>query len=74
VDFFHPFTHLPLYPLTSFASAFSALSAVRNPGQPPELWLSYEISQQVNLEIIKRFDAEAIQFAFPTQTLFIEKK
>ena len=31
------------------------------------------INEQVNLEIMKRFEAEQIEFAFPTQTLYIKK-
>ena len=29
--------------------------------------------QAINLEIAKRFDAEGIEFAYPTQTLYVEK-
>ncbi len=38
---------------------------------PPLYWDYLAFSQKVNLEIIKRFDAEGIEFAFPTQTLFL---
>jgi len=33
----------------------------------------YELYHQVNLEIMKRFEAEQIEFAFPTQMLYVKK-
>lgn len=41
--------------------------------RPPEYWLFYEVNQRVNLEIMKRFEAEKIDFAFPSQTLYLKK-
>ncbi len=41
--------------------------------KPPEFWLYYEVNERVNFEIMKRFEAEAIEFAFPTQTLYLKK-
>lgn len=38
---------------------------------PPEYWDYLAFSQRVNLEIFKRFNAEGIEFAFPTQTVFL---
>jgi MscS family membrane protein len=32
-----------------------------------------EINEKINFEILKRFDAEKIEFAFPTQTLYVKK-
>ncbi len=32
-----------------------------------------DIQEQINLAILKRFEAEGIDFAYPTQTLFLEK-
>jgi small-conductance mechanosensitive channel len=29
------------------------------------------VQQRINLEIVRRFEAEGIQFAFPTQTLHL---
>lgn len=42
--------------------------------KPPDYWLSFEVSQRVNLEMMKRFEAEKIEFAFPTQTLYLKKE
>jgi len=36
---------------------------------PPEYWDYMAFSQWVNLEIVKRFNAAGIEFAFPTQTI-----
>lgn len=41
--------------------------------QPPDFWLYYEVNERVNLEIMKRFEAEGIEFAFPSQTLYVKK-
>lgn len=41
--------------------------------KPPEYWLYHQVNEQVNLEIMKRFEAEQIEFAFPTQTLYVKK-
>lgn len=38
---------------------------------PPEYWDYCAFSQWVNFEILHRFNAEGIEFAFPTQTLFL---
>jgi len=40
---------------------------------PPDYWLFFEINQRVNLDMMKRFKAEGIEFAFPTQTLYVNK-
>jgi len=42
--------------------------------KPPDYWLYHEVNQRVNLEMMKRFEAEGIEFAFPTQTLYIKKE
>lgn len=36
-------------------------------------WGFYEINQKVNFEMMKRFEKEKIEFAFPTQTLYVKK-
>ncbi|HUS73196.1 MAG TPA: mechanosensitive ion channel family protein, partial [Sedimentisphaerales bacterium] len=36
--------------------------------KPPDYWLYHEVNERVNLEIMKRFEAEQIEFAFPSQT------
>lgn len=41
--------------------------------KPPDYWLYQEVNQRVNLEIMKRFEAENIEFAFPSQTLYVKK-
>ena len=41
--------------------------------KPPDCWLYQEVNQRVNLEIMKRFEAENIEFAFPSQTLYVKK-
>lgn len=41
--------------------------------KPPDYWLYHEVNEQVNLEIMKRFEAERIEFAFPSQTLYVKK-
>ena len=38
---------------------------------PPEYWNFLEFDQMFNLEILKRFNEEEIEFAFPTQTLYL---
>jgi MscS family membrane protein len=40
---------------------------------PPDYWVYHEVNQRVNLEMMKRFEAESIEFAFPTQTLYVKK-
>ncbi|MFB0555365.1 MAG: mechanosensitive ion channel family protein [Phycisphaerae bacterium] len=41
--------------------------------KPADYWLYHQVNEQVNLEIMKRFEAEQIEFAFPTQTLYVKK-
>ena len=41
--------------------------------EPPDYWLYHQVNEQVNFEIMKRFEAEQIEFAFPTQTLYVKK-
>jgi len=36
-------------------------------------WGFQQVNERVNLEIMKRFEAEGIEFAFPTQTLYVKK-
>ncbi|MBN1256757.1 MAG: mechanosensitive ion channel family protein [Planctomycetes bacterium] len=38
---------------------------------PPEWWDYLEHAQKVNLELMRRFEAAGIEFAFPTQTLYL---
>lgn len=41
--------------------------------KPADYWLSHEVNERVNFEIMKRFEAAKIEFAFPTQTLYVKK-
>ncbi len=39
----------------------------------PDYNLYMDIQQAINLEIHERFEEEAIEFAYPTQTLFVQR-
>ena len=41
--------------------------------KPPDYWLYQEVNERVNFQIMKRFEAEGIEFAFPSQTLYLKK-
>ena len=41
--------------------------------KPPDYWVYHEVNERVNLEMMKRFEAEQIEFAFPSQTLYVKK-
>ncbi len=41
--------------------------------KPADYWLYHEVNERVNFEIMKRFNDEGIEFAFPTQTLYLKK-
>jgi len=38
---------------------------------PPEYWEFLDFDSEFNLELLKRFNEEEIEFAFPTQTLYL---
>ena len=38
---------------------------------PPEYWAYMAFSEKLNMEILKRFNEAGIEFAFPTQTLYL---
>ena len=42
--------------------------------KPPDYWKYQEVNERVNLEMMKRFEAEGIEFAFPSQTLYVKKE
>ncbi len=42
--------------------------------KPPDYWLYQEVNERVNFQIMKRFEAEGIDFAFPSQTLYLKKE
>jgi MscS family membrane protein len=41
--------------------------------KPADYWLYQQVNERVNLEMMKRFEAEQIEFAFPSQTLYLKK-
>jgi MscS family membrane protein len=41
---------------------------------PPKRWKSLAFDERVNLEIVRRFATEAIEFAFPTSTTYVTQK
>ncbi len=41
--------------------------------KPPDHWLAQEVHERVNLEMMKRFEEAGIEFAFPSQTLYVKK-
>ncbi|HIJ71803.1 MAG TPA: mechanosensitive ion channel family protein [Planctomycetes bacterium] len=41
--------------------------------KPADYWLYQGVNERVNFEIMKRFEAEGIEFAFPSQTLYLKK-
>lgn len=41
--------------------------------KPPDYWLFQEVNEKVNLRIMQAFESESIEFAFPTQTLYLKK-
>ena len=41
---------------------------------PPRRWKSLAFDERVNLEIVRRFTAEGIEFAFPTSTTYFTQK
>ncbi len=40
---------------------------------PADFWVYNEVNEKVNFDIMKRFEAENINFAFPTQTIYTKK-
>ncbi len=40
---------------------------------PADFWVYNEVNEKVNFELMKRFKAEGIEFAFPTQTIYTKK-
>jgi len=41
--------------------------------KPADYWVFQEVNERVNFEIMKKFEAEKIEFAFPTQTVYVKK-
>jgi len=41
--------------------------------KPADYWVYQEVNERVNLEIMKRFETAQIEFAFPSQTLYLKK-
>lgn len=42
--------------------------------QSPDFTTYMDIQQAINLEIYRRFEAEGIEFAYPTQTLYVQEE
>ena len=42
--------------------------------KPPDYWAFLDVGQKINLDIMRAFEAENIEFAFPTQTLYVKKE
>lgn len=42
--------------------------------KPADYWIYQQVNERVNFEIMKRFEAENIEFAFPSQTLYVKKE
>lgn len=40
---------------------------------PPDWWAFQAFNHDFNMELLERFNAEGIEFAFPTQTLFLKQ-
>ena len=41
---------------------------------PPDWWEYLEFTHEFNMELLRRFNEEGIEFAFPTQTLYLKKE
>jgi len=39
---------------------------------PPDYWDFMDFSERINMEILRSFNSEGIEFAFPTQTVFLK--
>ncbi|MCK4276834.1 MAG: mechanosensitive ion channel family protein, partial [Phycisphaerae bacterium] len=40
---------------------------------PPDWWEYLKFNHEFNMELLRRFGEEGIEFAFPTQTLYLKK-
>jgi len=40
---------------------------------PPDWWKYLQFTHEFNMELLRRFNAEGIEFAFPTQTLYVKQ-
>jgi MscS family membrane protein len=41
---------------------------------PPDYWKYMDFTENVNQQILERFNAAGIEFAFPTQTIHLKKE
>ena len=41
---------------------------------PPDYWMFQQVNERVNLAIMRAFEKEDIEFAFPSQTLYVKKE
>jgi small-conductance mechanosensitive channel len=53
-----------------FSLNFEVVFWVTSPAYPDFM----DTTQAINLDIVRRFEAEGIEFAYPTQTVFVEKE
>jgi small-conductance mechanosensitive channel len=53
-----------------FSLNFEIVFWVTNPAYPEFM----DTTQSINLDIVRRFEAEDIEFAYPTQTVFVERE
>ncbi len=51
---------------------FAPLVAAERGGAGPDWWEYLEFTHEFNMELLRRFNEEAIEFAFPTQTLYVK--
>ncbi len=66
----------PDYPPRVYFSDFNAASLniiVYYWFTPPQWWQFNEFNHDFNMELLKRFNDEGIEFAFPTQTLYLKQ-
>jgi len=64
----------PDFPTRVFFDDFNAASlniVVMYWFVPPEYWAFRAFDHAFNMEVLKRFNEEGIEFAFPTQTLYL---
>ncbi len=65
----------PDHPPRVYFSEFNADSlnlAVTYWFTPPDWWAYQQFNHEFNLELLRRFNEEGIEFAFPTQTLYLK--
>ena len=51
---------------------FAPLVAAKRTVTGPDWWEYLEFTHEFNMELLRRFNEENIEFAFPTQTLYVK--